>query len=261
MRAFRTWDPVSSGTNRVFDEAHACKNNKWFFDKSVWQKMFRTMGGCGFDAMVMANTHPFPFMIETPGYPEARMLDDSTLADYQRMHHWIFETALDYEIAPYLLFFSNYYPSRLLEARGIDPHDLSAPPDFALDYTRGCVRELLQSYTEIAGIFVDAGESSAQFIQQSVVDTLDAVRPDANLYLCGCDGEADDFVKQIKRRGSRPTRSLRRVYVRAPRRRQPRSDVYELDRGGRRVECPCGVSDLQLRAVDEFFIRYSRRYS
>lgn len=35
------------------------ENSRWFFDKSVWQKMFRTMSNCGFDALVLANADPF----------------------------------------------------------------------------------------------------------------------------------------------------------------------------------------------------------
>ena len=82
LRAFWTWDPVSSGNYRAFDEPFAYRNNKWFFDKSVWQKMFRAMSGCGFNAMVLANTHPFPFMLDLPKYPDARVLDEPTLREY-----------------------------------------------------------------------------------------------------------------------------------------------------------------------------------
>lgn len=110
LRAFWTWDPISTGTYRAFDEPYAYEHNKWFFDKSVWQKMFRAMSGCGLDAMILANTHPFPFMIDMSAYPDAKVVDDAAAGDYQEMHHWIFETAFDYGIAPYLLFFSIYYP-------------------------------------------------------------------------------------------------------------------------------------------------------
>lgn len=208
LRAFWTWDPVSSGTFRAFDEPFAYKNNKWFFDKSVWQKMLRTMSGCGFNAIVLANTHPFPFMVDLAKYPEAKVIDDATLGEYQRMHHWIFETALDYDIAPYILFFSIYYPSALLEARGIRPEDTFAPTDFALEYTHHCVRTLLETYTELSGIFADASENITggreQFLQQAVVDALDVMRPDAALYLRGWHGDPSGFVTQIKRRANRP---------------------------------------------------------
>ena len=158
LKAFWTWLPVASGTYRAFDEPFAYANNRWFFDKSIWQKMFRAMSSCGFNAMVLANTHPFPFMVDLPAYPDARVIGEEDLRGYQQMSHWILETAIEYEIAPYLLFFSIYYPTGLLESRGIDPSDASAPTDFAVEYTNYCVRELLATYPELAGVFADASE-------------------------------------------------------------------------------------------------------
>ncbi len=203
LRAFWTWDPVSSGDYRAFDERLMYRENKWFFDKSVWQKMFRAMAGCGLNAMILANTHPFPFMVDLPDYPDAAVIDEEQLRDYQRMHHWIFETAFDYEIAPYLCFFCGHYPGRLAEAQSDSP----VPTDVALEYTHHCVRELLSTYPDLAGIVVDAADVEAQyrvgFVQQAVVDALDAVRPDAALYLRLSD-HTDPLASGLKRRGDRP---------------------------------------------------------
>ena len=208
LRAFWTWDPVSSGTYRAFDERFAYSHNKWFFDKSVWQKMFRTMSECGFNAMILANTHPFPFLIDLSKYPEARVIDDTHLAEYQRMHHWVFETALDYDIACYLLFFSIYYPEPMLKARGIEPGKTSMPSDLALEYTHHCTRTLMETYPELTGIVGEASENIAEkreeFIQQAIVDAVDAARPDASIYLRGWCGHPGHFIEKIKRRGDRP---------------------------------------------------------
>lgn len=207
LRAFWTWDPVSSGTYRAFNEPHAYQNNKWFFDKSVWQKMFRAMGGCGFDALVLGNTHPFPFMIDLAAYPDAKVLSDEELSTYRTMHQWIFETALDYDIAPYLAFYSIYYPSGLLEAKGISDQDISTPTDFALEYTSHCFRTVLETYPDLAGFIVDIGGVSGartQFVQQAILDTMDSARHDATIYLRGFEGEPADLTDAITRRGDRP---------------------------------------------------------
>jgi hypothetical protein len=208
MRAFWTWDPVSCTSYRAFDEPYAYRNNKWFFDKSVWQKMLRAMSGCGFDAVVLANTHPFPFMVDLEKFPEARVVDEAAFTEYQQMHHWIVETALDYDIAPYVLFFSIYMPDGLLKSRGIDPAAAAIPTDFSLEYTHYCVRRLLDEYPDIAGVFADASESMTEkreeFLQHAVVDALDAVRPDASLYLRGWGAEPEQLVSGVKRRGGRP---------------------------------------------------------
>ena len=220
LKAFWTWLPVASGTYRAFDEPFAYANNRWFFDKSIWQKMFRAMSSCGFNAMVLANTHPFPFMVDLPAYPDACVIGEEDLRGYQQMSHWILETAIEYEIAPYLLFFTIYYPAPMLESRGIlrqaqddrggaqDDRGAYSPTDLALEYTHYCVRELLSTYPELAGIFADASEAvserRAEFVQHAVVDALDAVRPDAALYIRGWCGDAKEFVSGIKRRAGRP---------------------------------------------------------
>ncbi|MCL5104586.1 MAG: hypothetical protein M1133_10820 [Armatimonadetes bacterium] len=210
LKAFYTWDPVSAGTYRAFNEPAAYANNKWFFDKSVWQKMFRAMSGCGFDALILANTHPSPFMIDLASYPDAKIIGEPALMDYQRMHHWIFETALDYDIASYLLFFNIYMPERLLAAQGIDASQARVPSDFSLEYTHHCVRELLETYPELVGLIADVGSNLAgdvgvrpQFVQQAIVDAVDAARPDVRLYLRGWEGAPEEIVGSVKRRGGR----------------------------------------------------------
>lgn len=207
LKAFWTWAPFSSGSWRAFDEPYAFAHNRWFFDKSVWQRMFRAMSGCGFNAMVLANTHPFPFLLDLETYPEARVVDEPTLTAYQQMSHWVFNTALDYDIAPYLLFFCIYLPEPMLKARGIDPAEACTPGDLALEYTHYCTRSLLETYPELAGIFGDASENITekreQFLQQTVVDAVDAARPDAVLYLRGWHGEPGSMLNGITRRGGR----------------------------------------------------------
>jgi len=174
--------------------------------------MFRTMSSCGFNAIVLANTHPFPFLVDLPAYPDARVVSEEDLRGCQRMCHWILETAIEYEIAPYLLFFSIYYPAPMLESRaGLrqaqDGRGAYSPTDFALEYAHYCVRELLQTYPELAGIFVDASESvadgRAQFVQRAVVDALDSVRPDAALFVRGWCADPSEFVPNIRRRGGK----------------------------------------------------------
>lgn len=209
LKAFWTWDPVCSGTYRAFDEPYACEHNKWFFDKSVWQKMFRTMSGCDFNAVVLANTHPFPYMMDMGGYPEASVLSSSDLAAYQGMHRWIFQTALDYDIAPYLAFYCIYYPDSLRNEKGIAPEQISTPTDFAAEYTNYCLRTLLENYPDLSGFIVDISgingdaKTLARFVQQAILDTTDAARPDVTLYLRGFEGAPNELVEQVRRR-SRP---------------------------------------------------------
>ncbi|MCX6343911.1 MAG: hypothetical protein NT018_02410 [Armatimonadetes bacterium] len=223
LRAFWMWDPISSGTYRAIlrfskdDEPYAYLNNKWFFDKSVWQKMLRTMSGCGFNALALANTHPFPFLVDLTRYPEAKVIDDTRLQEYQSMHHWIFETAFDYGLAPYLAFYNLYLPAPLLKVRGIEPEKAAIGSDFSIEYTKHCFRTVLETYPEIVGFIADVGGiegenvfgrpdliGTARFVQQAILDTMDAASPEAAIYLRGFAGEPSDLIDKIARRGNRP---------------------------------------------------------
>lgn len=168
--------------------------------------MLRTMAECGFDALILANTHPFPFMIDlSADYPESAVLDEAGLARYQGMHHWIFENALDYDIAPYLFFSADRFPDKFAGAHKLES-SVKQAPDIAVKYAHMCVRTLLENYPELSGLFVSADGANAGFVGQTVVDAMDAVRPDAPLYLCVNQAEPDAAVNKISRRGDRPVR-------------------------------------------------------
>jgi len=142
---------------RAFWTCNDYPNSKWFFDKSVWQKMLRTMSGCGFDSMILASAEP---------------IDDAAASDYDQMRRWILEAALDYQIAPYVFLRAGE-----------------------------CTRELLETYPELKGIFVDANNGADAL--QGVVDAVDAARPDALVYLRVGTQTPAAVVDDIKRRGNK----------------------------------------------------------
>ncbi|MCE5323066.1 hypothetical protein LLG46_07100 [bacterium] len=206
LRAFWTWDPVSCIKYNAYCEPAAYQDNKWFFDKSVWQRMLRTMAECGFDSLILANTHPFPFMIDLSAqYPESAVIDETGLSRYQNMHHWIFENALDYDIAPHLFFSPGCLPDSFTSMHKLEP-DTKQLPDVATEYTHMCVRTLLENYPELSGLFVSVDRADAGFVQQTVVDAIDAIRPDAPLYVCVDQAAPDAILDKISRRADRPIR-------------------------------------------------------
>ena len=159
LRSFRAWAPVA--------------DEKWFFDKSVWQKMFRAMSGCGFDSMVFAN---------------ARISGEDPTSDFAAMRDWILRSTPDYGITPYL---------------AVDPKRDFGPSGTA-EQAHDAFRAFLETHAELKGVFVDVSDG-ADYVQRVIVDALDAARPDAPLYLEGLDGP-EGIVGAITRRGSRPIR-------------------------------------------------------
>lgn len=146
--------------------------------------MFRTLSECGFDSMILESPHNFSFMIDLPtDFPDSFTTKED-LAYYQKMHHWIFETALDYDIAPYL-----------------------SISQMAIHPAAGqCVRTLMENYPELSGLFVSTGGSRdyTEFVQQAIIDVIDAARPDASVYLNVGFSEPDSYITNIARRGGRP---------------------------------------------------------
>ena len=209
LKAFWTWNPVSSVTSRPFDEPYACRNNSCFFDKGVWTKTFAAMQDAGFNAMILANTHPFPYMVNLVEYPEAKVIDDARLAEYQSIYHWIFGEGLRHGIGTHVLFFSIYYPDRLLAHLGITAQDTQQAPSHTVEYTNYCVRQLLRTYPELAGVVGDASENIAaekreEFLQQAFVDAVDAERPDIDLMIRGYWSDPSKMTGELKRRDGRP---------------------------------------------------------
>ena len=83
----------------------------------------------------------------------------------------------------------------------------SARPDPGAEYTAYCLRTLLETYPEISGFVADisnVGEAAAQFVQQAILEVMDAARPDAAIYLRGFDAEPAELAGKIHRRGNRP---------------------------------------------------------
>lgn len=209
LRAFWTWNPVSAVSDRPFDEPHACANNAWLFDHQVWTRMFEAMSGCGFNAIILANTHPFPFMVDLPRYPQARVIDGDRLAEYAGAYHWIFQEARRWGLAPYVLFFSIYFPDPLLRHMAMTAREAWTASDFAIEYTGYCVRELLKAYPELAGIVGDASENIEAekrevFLQQAVLDAVDDARPDAHLMVRGYWSDPSKMTGELRRRNGRP---------------------------------------------------------
>ena len=168
------WNPVSCVGPRSYDERHMARQNEWFFDRALMRRYFESMRAAGLNTWVLANTHPFPFMVDLKEYPDASELSAAELGRYQAHYHWLFETARGFGVQPFVLFHTCYVPDRLAEARNIRPTKAFAPPQVAYEYTRCCVRRLCETYPELAGVHAEASENMhpdrrAAFAREAIV--------------------------------------------------------------------------------------------
>lgn len=201
MKAFWTWNPVCSGEFRRFDEPYMLHHNDWLFDREVWRSMFSRMAESGFDSMVFANTHPFPFMIRCPRFPEAGMLDDAELERYQEVYRWIMREGKAHGIETWLLFFSVYYPEPFLDHHGFHDRAAYSAGDLAIDYTRCCVEEVLKTYSDLGGIIGEASENitgpRGRFLREAVVEPFQELAAGKRLILRGWWSERDELVREV----------------------------------------------------------------
>ena len=201
IRAFWTWNPVSSVEFRPFDEPYMLAHNEWLFDKDLWRELFRKMADYGFNGMVFANTHPFPYMIEYERFPEARMLDAAELARYQEIYRWIFREGLSHGIETYLLFFSIYYPDPLLKRLGLHDQEAYSVNDSAIDYTRYCVEQLLMAYPNLGGVIGDASENikggRGEFLREAIVRPFERIAAGKKLILRGWCSDFEELRNEV----------------------------------------------------------------
>jgi len=172
-RALWQWNPVSCVSPRCYDEKWMMRHNDWFFDRSFMQRYLDRLRDAGLNAWILANTHPFPFMVDLCEFPTAA-LPKEELARYQAHYHWLFETARGMGIKPFVLFHTCYVPDRFARKHGLRPGHGFVPPPIACDYTRLCVRRLCETYPELAGINAEASENvhpdhRAEFARDAIV--------------------------------------------------------------------------------------------
>ncbi|MFQ3549848.1 MAG: hypothetical protein SNJ70_08880 [Armatimonadota bacterium] len=182
LKSFYTHLPLHSGKTDIHNESIIFKNNKWLFDKSVWQRMFRSMGESGFDSIVISNSDPFPFInFEDNSMP----LDIKS--QYIDIFKWIIENSLDYGISPYMKF-------NVLDRNNVQ-------------YYKNSIKNLLEVYPEIVGIIVDLSILDTSlfdsYIQKSIIDIVDSVRPDSQIIFSGINENNIDDINKLKRRNNR----------------------------------------------------------
>ncbi len=159
LRALSVPCPLDVPTGRTLRDRVNDPACKWFFDKSVWQKLFRMYDSSNLNGLVLVYDNPFPALVDSQTQLDTADSDDESLAYSSSLHRWILENAAAYQVAVYLKF----------------------TLDSGVDETRlcGCLRRVLESYPEFSGIVVSVNR--AWDTLQNVVAVMDAVRPDAAL--------------------------------------------------------------------------------
>lgn len=201
-RGLWQWNPVSCTRARSYDERHMMRDNEWFFDRALMKRYFEQLVAAGINTWILANTHPFPFMIDLPEFPEACVLDNSERNRYRANYHWLFTTARKVGIEPFVLFHTCYVPEGFADKYGIQPGHGFVPPLVAVDYTRLCVRRLCDTYPELAGINAEASENvhpdhRAEFGRDAIVSGIHDSANRPTLFFRGWISDPESMKREI----------------------------------------------------------------
>jgi hypothetical protein len=177
VRGLWQWNPVSCVGPRGYDERYMQAHSDWFFDRDLMCRYFDGLVRAGLNTWVLANTHPFPFMVDLAEYPDAVVLSPEDLARYQAHYRWLFAAAAERGLAPFVLFHTCYVPDPFGIKHDIRPLHSYEPPALAYDYTRHCVRQLCDTYPELAGIYAEASENvrvdlRARFANKAIISGI-----------------------------------------------------------------------------------------
>jgi hypothetical protein len=161
-------------------------------EPEMWIDLLDMMVECRFNALSIWNLHPFPFMFQPRGFPEARIFDDRRMAEWQELWRFLFREARVRGIETWVFFWTIFVSRPFAETHDIrfpgveyyiGPGDTS---ELVKRYNRQCVKQLIEEYPDLTGIGVSLGERmenmSADERERWVEDVViagikEAVRP------------------------------------------------------------------------------------
>ncbi len=133
-------------------------------DQAFWGKLIDMLAENRFNVLSLWNLHPFPYMLQPTGYPEARMFSDREMEDWRALWRFIFRRAKERAIDTYVVFWNIFVSPPFAKAHGIDfggreylwgDGDTS---DLVKDYNRQCIRQLIDEYEDLTGIGMALGD-------------------------------------------------------------------------------------------------------
>jgi len=148
----------------------------WFHDRAAWTQRFRTYARRRMNALFLQHPHPFPAFLTYPDQPEARYLDDATVARDAETLRWLIDEAGRYGVKLYLETWNEWVPRGFAEAHKITQEGPGTPESAALN--RYSYAEFFRRFPGMGGLVTMAAESPpgcVQFVRDNVVRPLAAL--------------------------------------------------------------------------------------
>ncbi len=153
-----------------------------------WEKFLDMMSENRFNALTLWNLHPFPYMIQSKNFPEARMFSDAEMKEWRNLYTRIFEMAHERGIETYLVNWNIYAPDAFLEKHNLTTTDDKNTPlgDAELSpvvqqYNKESLTQVIDEYPLLTGFGFSLGEKMGKMTpaerEQWALDTyVEAVK-------------------------------------------------------------------------------------
>ena len=137
-------------------------------DLAYWEAFLDMMVENRFNVISLWNMHPYTFMIKPKNYPEASPWTDKEMKEWQHFYHGLLRMAKERGLDTYLVHWSIFVSKAFSDAhqlKGENYYPFYYTPgdttELVKQYTRECVKQVLEEYPDLDGIGISHGEGMA----------------------------------------------------------------------------------------------------
>lgn len=139
-----------------FEKAETDPAGPWL-NRSRWQSKLDHMASLGYNALLLLHPHPYSGLLRLQQYPGASHFPPDELPPHMDQFRWLLAEAKARGIRIYLLTWNICLPPKWANANGLA--ELGADTPLSRAYTRQAVKELFETYPDLAGLATMAAES------------------------------------------------------------------------------------------------------
>jgi hypothetical protein len=135
-------------------------------DTLFWESFLDMMAENRFNKLTLWNLHPFNYLVKTKKYPEACGFSDKEMAEWETFWTTLFRMAKNRGIETYLINWNIFVSPEFAKAHNVAEYcirgdyivDQGDTSEVIKDYTRECVKEVIDKYPDLTGLGITLGE-------------------------------------------------------------------------------------------------------
>lgn len=135
-------------------------------DTMFWESFLDMMVENRFNKLTLWNLHPFNYLIRTESYPEANSMSDEEFAEWRLFWTTLFRMAKDRGVETYLVNWNVFVSPEFAKAHNVATYSITGEyfvdgdtSSVILDYTRECVKQVIDEYPDLTGLGITLGEA------------------------------------------------------------------------------------------------------